>query len=63
MPICYPSAVMQGVSERTENSYAETTSEGIVQYFIALKWKATVKIKVHKKNIDKYNTITTPTCS
>lgn len=38
-------------------------SEGIVQYFVALKWKVTVKIKVHKKNTDKYNTITTPKCS
>lgn len=60
MPVCYPSAVMQSVLKRTENSYAETTSEGIVQYFIALKWKVTVKIKVQKKTTDKYNTITTP---
>lgn len=60
MPICYPSAVMQSALKRTENSYAETTSEGIVQYFIALKWKVTVKIKVRKKTTDKYNTITTP---
>ena len=54
---------MQGASERTENSYAETTSEGIVQYFIALKWKVAVKIKVQEKNTDKYNAITTPKCS
>ena len=38
-------------------------SEGIVQYFITLKWKVTVEIKVHKKKTDKYNTITTPKCS
>lgn len=57
MSICYPSVVMQGVLERTENSYTENTSEGIVQHYIALKWKVTVKIKVQEKNIDKYNTI------
>lgn len=51
---------MQGVSEIIENSYAETTSEGIVQCFIALKWKVTVKIKVQEKNTDKYNIITIP---
>lgn len=38
-------------------------SEGIVQYFIALKWKVAVKIKVKEKNTDKYNTITTLKCS
>lgn len=38
-------------------------SEGIVQYFIALKWKVTAKIKVEEKNTDKYNPITTPKSS
>lgn len=38
-------------------------SEGIVPYFIALKWKVTVKIKVQEKNTDKYNIITNPKCS
>lgn len=54
---------MWDVSERTENFYAEATSEGIIQHFVALKGKVTVKIKVQGKTIDKYNTITTPKCS
>lgn len=38
-------------------------SEGIVQYFIALKWKVSLKIKVQENNSDKCNTNTTPKCS